>query len=278
MCSRRKLFNFLASLFIESLALNKANKLSCSLSELFNPIFTIKHKGEKYFFDCPSNLIRWRLETYFSKEPETIEWIDTFKSDEVFFDIGANIGLYSIYAAKRGIKVTAFEPESQNFALLNKNVYLNKLQDRITCLNLALSQKDSLDYLYIPIFQTGGAINCFGKTCDFNGRNFDPTFKQGTISYSLDSFLSHYKNYFPTHIKIDVDGIEPEIIKGAENILGDKRLKSLLIEINESLPQDLELIEIIQSKGLAFIHKKHAEMFQEGEYCKIFNYLFFRGK
>lgn len=276
MCSKRRLFNFLVGIFIEKLALNKANKLSCSLSELLNPIFTVEHGGEKYFFDCPNNLTRWRIETYFSKEPETIEWIDSFKNNEILFDIGANIGLYSVYAAKRGIKVVAFEPESQNFALLNKNVYLNRLQDRITCLNIALSQKDSLDYLYIPFFQTGGAINCFGKACDFNGKDFNPAFKQGAISYSLDSFLSHYQNYFPTHIKIDVDGIEPDIIKGSEDTLGDKRLKSLLIEINESLPQDLELIEIIQSKGLSLIHKKHADMFKEGEYCKIFNYLFTR--
>ena len=47
----------------------------------------------------------WRARTYLTKEPETINWIDGFKKNEVFFDVGANIGLYSIYAAKKNCKV-----------------------------------------------------------------------------------------------------------------------------------------------------------------------------
>ena len=273
---KRRLFDILVTGSINILGLNKANKLSCSLAGIFNPIYRIEHKGEKYFLNCPNDLVRWRAETYFTKEPETIEWMETFKEGDILFDIGANIGLYSIYAAKRGTRVIAFEPESQNYAILNKNVYLNNLQDKIMCLNVALSNKDCLDYLYIPVFQTGSSINCFGKAINEKDEEFNPVFKQGAISYTLDTFLSHHRDYFPDHIKIDVDGIEPKIIEGAMNTIKDKRLKSLSIEINESLPQHMELVKTIQTKGLSLYRKQHAVMFEGGKYQKTFNYLFVR--
>ena len=52
-------------------------------------------------FFVPNSVVQWRVNTFFSKEPETLEWIDNFKffKDGVFWDIGANIGLYSIYAS-----------------------------------------------------------------------------------------------------------------------------------------------------------------------------------
>jgi len=269
---RRKLLYLL----LKILRLDKANRFSCSLAEIFSPCKHISYKGKDYIFYCPNNLTRWRAETYFTKEPETIEWINTFKESEILFDIGANIGLYSIYAAKRGISVIAFEPESQNYALINRNIYLNGCTNKIMCLNNALSEKDCLDYLYIPYFEAGRAINCFGQPIDWNYEKFTPAFKQGVISYTLDYFLSRFPDYFPTHIKIDVDGIEPKIVKGAEKTLRNEKLRSLSVEINESLSEHLEMVKIIQSAGLLLTQKKHSEMFNQSRYSKCFNYLFIR--
>ena len=271
-----KLLDLGIKVFSKTLSLNKASRLSCSLCESFDPVYTVSMAGGiKRFFSCPNNITRWRLETYFTKEPETIEWIDTFKDGEVLFDIGANIGLYSIYAAAKDIKILAFEPESQNYALLNKNVYLNNLQDKIMCLNIALSDKDCFDYIYLPTFQWGGAANCFGDAKDEQNKSFKPVFKQGVPSYTLDSFLSKVK-HFPTHIKIDVDGIEPKIITGADKTLKDTKLKSLLIEINEESPEHLELLKKVESNGFRLRHKKHADMFEGGKYSNFFNYVFVR--
>lgn len=275
MSIKRRLFNFIADVAIKVLNLNKANIISCGFLGKIEPVFIIQRNGIKYFISCPNRLTRWRAETYFTKEPETIEWIDTFKEGDTLFDVGANIGLYSIYASKKGINVIAFEPESQNFALLNKNIYLNKCHDKVISLNVALSDNDSFDYLYLPLFQTGGAINCLGSPLDEQGKPFSPVFKQGVVSYTLDSFLCQCK-IFPTHIKIDVDGIEPKIINGSEKTLKDLRLKSISIELNDELLEHTEVINKIQSKGLMLRHKRHAEMFEGGKYSKIFNYVFER--
>lgn len=271
-----KTFKSLAIMFVKVSQLNRANRISCGLSELFAPTCTVRRNNESYFIYTPNNLTRWRAKTYFTKEPETIEWIDTFKEGDVLFDIGANIGLYSIYAAKKGVNVVAFEPESQNYALINKNIYLNGLSQKILCLNIALSDEDAVDYLHIPVFQGGGAMNCFGKPIDWKYEGFAPVYSQGINSYTLDSFLKRYSKSFPTHIKIDVDGIEPKIIRGAEITLSDKRLKSIFVEINQTLPEHVALIDFIQSRGLSLEWKRHSEMIEDSPFRNVYNCLFLR--
>lgn len=272
---KRRFFDFIADIAIKALWLNRATRFCCSFLGRVDPIFTAENQGIKYFFSCPNDIVRWRAETYFTKEPETIEWLGTFKTGDVLFDIGANIGLYSIYAAKKGIDVIAFEPESQNFALLNKNVYLNKCWNKVMCLNVALSDNNTCGYLYLPQFLAGGSINCFGSPLDEQGRPFNPIFKQGVISYTLDSFVLRSK-FFPTHIKIDVDGREPKIINGSAETLKDSRLRSVLIELNEELPEHMELTKKMLKSGFRLQQKRHAEMFDDGRYSKIFNYIFVR--
>ena len=57
--------------------------------------------NQKQFIDffCPNKITATRVNSIFSKEPETIEWIKSFENNSIFWDIGANIGLYSLYAA-----------------------------------------------------------------------------------------------------------------------------------------------------------------------------------
>jgi len=273
---KRLIFESVSDFVIEVFRLNKANRLTCNLIERISPVYHLKHNGQEYHLFCPNRVTHWRAETFFTKEPETIEWMDTFERGEVLFDIGANIGLYSLYAAKKGVQVISFEPESQNYALLNRNIHLNHVSDHVTCLNIALSDRDSFDYLYIPKVHVGESLNNFGEAIDWRHQSFNPAFKQGVLSFSLDSFLAQYPNYFPTHIKIDVDGIESKIIKGAERTLQDGRLKSLSIEINDNLPEDQETVKAIESLGLKVLHKKHAQMFDSGEFQDIYNYVFIR--
>jgi FkbM family methyltransferase len=214
----------------------------------------------------------------FSKEPETIDWINTFSKDDILFDIGANVGVYSIYAGANDIKVFSFEPESKNYSLLNTNIFLNNLSEKVTALNIALNDSDLLDNLYLPNFEVGSALNNFGENKDWEKKEFKPVYKQGIIAYSLDSFIKKFQINFPNHLKIDVDGLEAKIIYGALNTLKDNRLKSILIELNDKLPEDMELIKIIESCGLKILHKKHSEMLDNTIYSHGYNYIFVRDK
>ena len=84
----------------------------------------------------------------FDKEPETIQWINNFDKTKkiIFWDIGANIGLYSIYAATKfkEIEVIAFEPSTSNTRVLSRNISLNKLTNKINIFQLALSDTPNI--------------------------------------------------------------------------------------------------------------------------------------
>lgn len=239
---------------------------------------TITSEGTTYRFYTPNEMTLFRARTLFTKEPETLRWISTFSPDDVFYDIGANVGTYSVFVAINGRakEIYAFEPESQNYAALNRNIALNGLDSRIFSLNVALANSTGLGQLFLSKFQTGGAIHSFGTSIDVNRKPKESPFKQGSLSVSLDDFVRLFNPAFPNHIKIDVDGLEKEIIEGAKNTLSDPRVKSLLIELNESLSEDQEVIQYIQSIGFKLIFKGHAEMFEEGDFKHIHNYIFTR--
>ena len=84
-----------------------------------------------------------RLKT---KEPDTINWLDDYlEAGDTFYDIGANIGVYSLYAAQKGNSVIAIEPESSSYAVLNRNIHLNGYSKTIYALNLALYNQVTFD-------------------------------------------------------------------------------------------------------------------------------------
>lgn len=83
---------------------------------------TVSYNGLEINLAVPNRLPHWRADTFSSKEPETLEWIDTIPTGAVSWDIGANIGLYSTYTANaRKCRVWSFEPSVFNLELLAKN-------------------------------------------------------------------------------------------------------------------------------------------------------------
>jgi FkbM family methyltransferase len=232
--------------------------------------------GRTYAFVCPNRMVSWRARTFLTKEPETLEWIDTFANGDVLFDIGANVGLYSIYAASRGARVVAFEPESQNYALINQNIFLNSLGDRIQCLAIALADRSGVDYMYLSRFRAGESMHAFGDPLDWQQRPFTPSFQQGIVGFSLDAFLEFQPNPFPTHIKIDVDGIEAKVVRGAARTLRDRRLQSLLVEFDAASADDRAAITEIERAGFRLLHKKRSPLFNVAKFPELYNYVFVR--
>ena len=85
------------------------------------PVFS-KDNDQLFKIYDYGEICRYRASSFLYKEPETIRWIDSFEVEDSFLDIGANIGIYSLYAATKGIKATCIEPDALNFALLNMNI------------------------------------------------------------------------------------------------------------------------------------------------------------
>jgi hypothetical protein len=99
---KRLLFNLVSRTIKKLLGLQYPNKFACSFIEEIDLILKVKGKCFDINIACPNRINLYRAETYFTKEPDMIEWMDTFDGNTVLIDIGSNIGLYSVYAALKG--------------------------------------------------------------------------------------------------------------------------------------------------------------------------------
>lgn len=221
--------------------------------EKLNPHCELTHNGVKMLYVTPTTHTKWRVDSIFEKEPITIEWIGELAAGEVLIDVGANVGMYTIWAAKtRGARVFAFEPEAQNYALLNRNIALNGLGERVTAYCLALSDQPGYSLLHLSTLQVGGSGHSLGERVDFKHEPANPVFSQGCIAARLDDLVAEGVVTSPVHIKIDVDGFEPKVISGARRVLADRKLRSLLIEINQNLADHMQLVVELESLGFRF--------------------------
>ncbi len=262
---------------INIVAGGKASQVSAQLAEDFTTV--IEHnmdKGKIKFF-CPSKLAEWRARTFLTKEPDTIEWIDTFDKSDVFWDIGANVGVYSLYAGFNGNQVLAFEPSASNFYLLSKNIEMNNLADNVLAYCMALNDSTKLDKLYMKNTDLGGSLNAFGESLDWQGKSFSSVFEQSVIGYSIDEFIEMFEPQIPNHIKIDVDGNEDKVIHGALKILSNTQLKSILIELNTERKEYCEsIIDILEKIGFRLKKRECAVETDDGEFSHVYNHIFIR--
>jgi len=211
---------------------------------------TIEMEGRKAHFAVPNEATRWRAKTLYSKEPVTIDWLRTIESGSVVYDIGANVGLYTVFAAlARQATVYAFEPESQNYALLNANVVLNGLNGRVAAFCLALSDSFAVDRLYLSRVEAGGSCHSFGAEVGFDLQPRPAAYAQGCVSARLDDLCREGGLPAPRYVKIDVDGLEHRVLRGMEQTLRGPDVRSLIVELNCRLPEHLEARSWLERLG-----------------------------
>ena len=270
---RKSLYNLFISAFQSfSRVLLRRNAIDffSKLVEDLSPTLIQKTSYGELTFFCPGIKTLYRAKTIFTKEPETIEWIDSFNPKDVLWDIGANIGVYSLYSAIKGVRVISFEPSPSNYYILCKNIELNKLDNKINTYPIALNEKSQLDFLFMKEPEPGGSSNNLGMATDWQGKKFAPAITQSVLSYTIDELIDRLEIPFPSHVKIDVDGNERKIINGSINTISDSRLESVLIELNTSnLHYIKNIIKIFEDAGLKYHSKVKI-------YSNIYNYIFWR--
>lgn len=206
----------------------KNGYLYCTLlAKRLEPVWTqaIDVGAGSMSFAAPSPQALYRAWTSLNKEPDTIAWIDGFAPDSVFFDVGANVGVFSVYAAASGHRVHAFEPVTENHATLQKNIELNGFAAHAACYCIAIDARDGVGSLYVDQTSAGG-------TSQFDVRTETTQVKRASICRTLDSLIFDDGLPFPAHIKIDVDGNEAKVLIGGTKTFADARLRSVLLEIN----------------------------------------------
>ena len=185
------------------------------------------------------------------REPETIDWIDRFEAPCIFWDIGANIGTYSLYAALRpGVSVLAFEPAPASYAALCRNVEENRRGEQIQAFCLALGGRTQLGSLNMSATHAGNSFNSFESTQDCFGRPLDIKFRQSMIGFSIDEFRRQFAIAPPNYLKIDVDGVEDQILAGAAETLADPALRSVLVELEDAdTERNARIVEPLERAG-----------------------------
>jgi FkbM family methyltransferase len=218
--------------------------ISKLLEFLWEEKLTIDTPNGKVLFQTPTSLNRYRAQTLLTKEPETIFWLDEIPFHSCLWDIGANVGIYSVYAALfRHSRVIAVEPSSINLDLLFRNIQNNKCEDSITILPIAVGSSNSQEFLYMSRenLTWGGAHNSAGQPVMQSGEPMHEPVKSLQLVATIDQLIQGYKIAKPEYIKIDVDGLELNVLIGAHGIFPN--LKSILIEIDIGNQKNLSLVE-----------------------------------
>lgn len=171
----------------------------------------------------------YRRSNAVAKEPFTVAWLErTVREGDVVFDIGANIGAYSLIAASLTARprVVAVEPGYDNFAALNANIALNGLSERIVPLQVALAEATSLRTFRYSRLGAGTACpDPLGSPGEI------AVYQQPILVFSLDDLIEQFELTPPTHLKVDVDGGELAVLTGARKTLASPGLRELMVEI-----------------------------------------------
>lgn len=209
------------------------SELRWAIPRLLTPRRTVRSRGLRFTLQCDNSMTAYRWREFNTKEPETLDWIDQCVRDgDTLFDIGANIGVYAIYAALRHprLRVIAFEPEYANLHLLRDNILENDLQDRIEIYALGLSDRTGLSQLHIQDLTPGAALHTESRhPLQATLMQRPVVWREGIGVWTLDAFCQE-SGLHPNAIKLDVDGTERQVLSGAASMLAAQEFRSVIME------------------------------------------------
>lgn len=206
------------------------------------------------------------MRTLLTKEHETVDWISMFNEGDVLWDIGANIGIYSLFAAIRGVRVFAFEPSPTNFWLLNQNVVLNNFEN-VTCMSLAIAKKTEVAGFKVDLSPAAAGVNQVSSKIT----------SLLVQTYSIDDLVLSMNFDAPRFLKLDVDGNELEILQGGIRVLSLPSTRAVMCEVDESdRATTSEIHALMKSAGFQTVITRHPPYFDQNYYLPSANHLFLK--
>ena len=184
----------------------------------------------------------WRCETIFTNEPLIVDWINTFDSNTIFLDIGANIGLYTHLAKCMNPRfIYCCELDFLNMSLLYESLVLNNFHEDIMILPFPASSENSTCNMFYRDLTSGDALQSLNRPTKYSTR-FGLSHQFQHLSFSLDYIFSTFTLHYPTHIKIDVDGNDLAVLNGSINLLKNANQVYFEQDLDDEAQESLNLL------------------------------------
>jgi FkbM family methyltransferase len=195
-----------------------------------------------------------------NRETEVLDFIDAMRDGEVLYDLGACEGRFALYAALRGIRCYAFEPEALNFGALTENVAINagKVLQLLTPLKYAVGETTRASTIRIAQPWAGGHQRVIADASRVD-LNLDFTSEQEIDVVSLDTFIAAHGMPHPSHLKVDIDGSELPFIKGATATLQSPNLKAIMFELQSQDESYERVMSFLGSCGFVALRRHEIE-------------------
>jgi len=269
---------------------NKKNFINFVFDELYKKNITILNINKKFIkFWTPGNYAKYFVNNFLKKEQIVENFILQIpdRKDAIFWDIGSNLGLYSIFCAanKKKVKIVSFECAPSAVLAISKNITLNNYENRIAICQIGLTNsKSSFLMLNQNKDSLGSQFNALGQNFFLKDKKIkiiESKFK--IYSSTIKKVLQDKSVEVPNFIKLDVDGFELEILEGFGNFLQNKKIKSIVTEVKfgsrkiDNMTVDGKKIEARSNKIYSILSRagfksKHLEQGgkKEGWYLDIF--------
>jgi len=258
-----KLMRAIAKVILGTLRINGKSRWSNEFVQVIDSSVTVPIPefenivpSAELWFRTGHGRLYWRATETPGLTPLTNKWIASFSKSDVFYDVGANIGLFSLMAAKFvGAKVVAIEIDLMNTRMLYENIFMNNCQENVVILPVGLDSSTHQERLFLKSLSYGDALH--------NLRTVNPlirTPKAMSINvpvYRLDDLIPGLGLPAPTKIKIDVDGVELEILRGAINSL--KTVSGLVVEYKPNSVERELIHDLLIDCGFGFEFDSEAE-------------------
>jgi FkbM family methyltransferase len=240
------------------------------LEQVWEQTEKVETSNGEIYFAAPDWLSKYRADSFYQKEPETIAFLNTLTKDSILWDVGANIGIYSVYAGKvTGARVYAFEPSMMNLELLFRNVQENNLGNRVTIIPLALSNKDSVLDLFMSKedLHWAGAHNSIGQNTSQDGQAMTDPKVSSQLSATGANLITAFNVPAPTHIKIDVDGLESLVIEGLQSNI--EKIDFILVEIDaRNMAENSSISSLLKSRNFSRVMDFAGHKYTENQLWK----------
>ncbi len=208
---------------------------------------------------APSKRLLWMAAGPEYIEPELLDWIDRIPKSSFYYDLGASNGIFSLYAAKRGLHVVAVEPDPANYFLLSWNAFLNRGADtHITPFNVAASDHFAAGTLFIRKMELGAHEKIVSNPLTVSGETFEPDHVHPIQLVHFDKWIDLFGLPKPQYIKIDVDGHEVPVLRGAAESL--RHCSQVFIEIEDA--KHVELDDMLSELGLVMTEKHPVQNYE----------------